>query len=218
MKRQLNRKIKYALLITLGVIVTMCALGVIAYQRRERLLTESPFFQELNAAEQHGDFASITTRLLEKSQKVGKSEARLITFWLQKRGDEGRFPALYLISLFYSKQGRMSEAAKWYSAAALIGRVDVARSGDPTAGGALHVIEMQFSPIKDYLTKNQGEKKKGMQWALDREEKMKTRVVAPWISGHGIKAFEANGHASNSDPEQARATIRAEFEKAMSAS
>jgi hypothetical protein len=215
---QRPRKIlKLTLLTTLGLAVAMVALSLFFHARQQRLMGESPFIQQLTKAEQHGDYAALTRSLVEHARTVTKAESRLVTAWLKRREHDSRFPVLHLLSLYYFQQGRMSPSAEWFSAAALVGRVDVACCNDPTAGQALTVIEMLHGPLKQRLAGDPEEKARAARWALDYEERNKSRPVAAWISSHGINAFSGGATPlPDADRAKARARIREEFASVMS--
>lgn len=208
--------LKITLLTTLGIAVAIVALSVFLYSRQQRLMRESPFIQQITATEERGDHAELTRSLLEHARAVSKGESRLITAWLRKREHDSRFPVLHLLSLYYFQQGRTSPSAEWFSAAALVGRVDVARCNDPTAGQALTVIESFHAPLKQRLAAYPNEKARAARWALDYEEKNKSRPVAAWIASHGIKAFSGGAtQLAAAEAEKARDRIRAEFAAAF---
>jgi hypothetical protein len=204
------------LALALCVVVAVAVIGVLAYQRQQRLLRESPFLQEMDSLVARNDFGAVTQRLTEKAATANKGESRLISVWLRKHAVEGHFPALYFTSLFHTTQGRLEEAGKWYSAAALVARVDSARSSDASAGGAPRVIEAMFSKTKSHLAAHPGERKAAARWALEYEEKNKERPVARWILQHGIKAFGGGVQpVPDAEWQAARSRIRAEFEQSF---
>lgn len=214
----MRKALRIGLLLIVGVFVAVSVLGVVLYQRQQRILRESPFFQELNSLVQRHDFGAVTARLLEKARTADKGESRLVVVWLKDHAVDGNFPALYFTSLFSSTQGRQKEAAKWYCAAALVARVDAARCNDPTAGGAPRVVEGLFSELKTHLTAHPEERKDAAKWALEYEEKNKERPVARWIAQHGIKAFSGGAQpVPDADWQAARSRIRAEFGKSVAA-
>jgi hypothetical protein len=214
----MSKALKMGVLLALGVTVAVCVLGVVAYQYQQRQLRESPFLQELNSLIQRKEFGAVTQRLVEKAPTVDKSEGRLIATWLKGHAVDGDFPALYFTSLYHTKQGRLDEAGKWYSAAALVARVDAARCSDASAAAAPRVIEALFSTTKSFLNANPGKRSAAARWAFEYEEKNKERPVAGWIAKHGSKAFSGNvQYVPDADWQAARSRIRAEFGKLIAA-
>lgn len=90
--------------------------------------------------------------------------------------------------------------------------MDAARCHDPTARQALTFMESFHSALKKLLAADPQEKARAAQWALEYEEKNKSRPVAAWIARHGIKAFDG-GAKPLPDAEWAneRLRIRTEF-------
>ena len=209
----MRRFLKIGLVFVLCVVVAVTVLGVYFYQRQQRLLRESPFLHEMNSLVERNEFDAVTQRLIDKARTADKGESRLIVIWLRKHAVEGNFPTLYFTSLFYTTQGRLEDAGKWYSAAALVARVDAGRCRDASAGGAPRVIEGLFSNTKTHLAADIEERKAAAQWALEYEEKTRGRPVARWILQHGIKAFRGDAQSvPDAEWQIARSRIRADFE------
>ena len=211
-----HKILKYTLATALGLAAVVVALSLFLYSRQQRLMRESPFIQQIAVAEQRGDYAELTRTLAEHAGTATKGESGLIVAWLKRREHDSRFPVLHLLSLYYYREGRTSPSAEWFSAAALVGRVDAARCGDATAAQALTVIEMLHGPIKQRLNAYPEEKARAARWALDYEERNQSRPVATWIASHGIKSFGTGSKPlPDAGREVARQRIRAEFEAAF---
>lgn len=214
--QRLHKILKCTAVTAIGLAAVVIALSLFVYSRQQRLMRESPFIQQITATEQHGDYAELTRNLVQHAATATKGESGLVISWLKMREHDSRFPVLHLLSLYYCREGRTSPSAEWFSAAALVGRVDAARCGDATAGQALTVIEMVHGPLKQRLNAYPEEKARVARWALEYEEKNKSRPLASWIASHGIRSFGTGAKPlPDAEWEVARQRIRGEFETAF---
>lgn len=153
---------------------------------------------KLNTLEAQGKHADAALAIFEDSPSLIPTERDEVAAWLKARIKPGRIPAMYWLARLAFLNNDLPQAANWFAAAALSGRIDAARLTDQTAASAVPAIEAHFSDLKKALAADATLRRAASAWALDFEESTKDRAPAAWIAAHGL-AFKGAAPATIPD-------------------
>lgn len=173
------------------------------------------FIRGLDVLEAQGKHADAAVDAFKEIPSLSWSGRVELIAWLKARVKDGRMPAMYWIARAYSYNGDGPEAAKWYAAAGLAGRIDAARLTDVSAASAMPAVETHFAEIKKALKDDAVLRRTALAWALEHEESVKDRKVAGWIAAHGMDSFRGGTPTVIGDEawKAKRATLRESYRK-----
>jgi len=121
-----------------------------------------------------------------KDMKI--SDYSAIAWILYNLNQEPNTPYVYALAKRMMNINNVESAQNWYMTAAMMARIDASKCEDKTAPQGILIIESEFSDIKKSL-QNQNEFNRALKFALDQEEKFKSRPLPKWICSHGIEAL-----------------------------
>lgn len=139
----------------------------------------------LDAMEQAGEFPGLTELLLRGSRGMSEGERAAALEWLEGRQNNGRMPVLFLMARLHQRAGNKDEAAKWFMAASVVGRIDAGGCEDKTAMQHVAAMESHFPDVRILLKEDAAKAKRLAREALELEEKLKGREKPEWMAGNG---------------------------------
>ena len=159
------------------------------------------------AIEPSGIYKTIDVRLANdtiKMLRAGKAKARAeVIKKITSSPESYAPPVLYLTSSILFADKKRDEAAFWFYAGQLRGRIDANICADKTAGSAVGALNDMFGvPINQYAFKDVLKLKQTVEKVLEWEEKTECKYDRRWINLHGLRAFPGDTNAMLSAPKE----------------
>lgn len=118
-------------------------------------------------------------------------------------------PVLYMLSSVLFEQDKKDEAAFWFYAGQLRGRIDANICADKTAAAIIDAMNQKFGPpINQYSFKNLPLLTNTVERVLAWEEKTPCNYDRRWINLHGMNAMNNETNSALSAPPDQWETIR----------
>ncbi len=141
-----------------------------------------------------GVYAAIDTRLANDTIRALKqSNAELRSELIQSiTGHPENYapPVFYLVSAILFKEDKKDDAAFWFYAGQLRGRIDANICADKSARQAIDILNQEFgTPINQYAFRYMAKLAKTIENVLRWEETTEYKYDRRWINLHGIHAF-----------------------------
>jgi hypothetical protein len=174
-------------------------------------------FEVSNAAdaaiEPAGIYQTIDVRLADDTIKAlhdykGEARGKIINTILAKPENFAP-PVLYVLSSVLFNDDKKDEAAFWFYAGQLRGRIDANICADKTARSAIAEMNQRLGPrINEYAFKDIAKLTNTVERVLAWEEQTPCNYDRRWINLHGLAAVDGETNAPLSAPKEQWEAIR----------